>query len=115
MLQIPALSPDFTHTRPILAALLVVYAITMLVAIGGGFWVRSFRQIPEPEPFVEKYLSRPAAETKGVVIETQVHTSYSYRCIGHPRSAIFASSVTAVGSRNTILVSLRYCSSNSPR
>jgi hypothetical protein len=71
-LQIHAFSLDFTYTRPALAALLVVSAITMLAAIRGGFWVRSFQQIPEPEPFVEQYLSRPAAETKGEMIETQI-------------------------------------------
>lgn len=71
-LQIHALSLDFTYTRPALAVLLVVYLITMLAAVRGGFWVRSFKQIPEPRPFVGKYLSQPVTETKGVVIETQI-------------------------------------------
>ena len=71
-LQTPALIPTFTYTRPGLTALLGIYLFTMLAAIWGGFWIRSFQQIPEPEPFVQKYLSHPIRETKGVVIDTQI-------------------------------------------
>src|SRR5258708_4997767 len=50
-LQTSAFTPNFTYTRLCLVIVLGVYLITMVAAIGGGFWVRSFRQIPEPEPF----------------------------------------------------------------
>jgi hypothetical protein len=71
-LQIPTITLTFTYTRPGLTVLFGVYLITMFAAIWGGFWVRSFRQIPEPEPFVEQYLSQPVEKTKSVVIETQI-------------------------------------------
>ena len=71
-LQTSALTLNFTYTRPGLIVLLGSYLITMFAAIGGGFSIRSFEQIPEPEPFVAHYLTRPVEETKGVVIETQI-------------------------------------------
>lgn len=72
-LPIHALTLNFTHTLLCLTALLLAYLFTMLTAIWGGFWVRSFQLIPEPEPFVQQYLSRPVTETKGDVIATQVN------------------------------------------
>lgn len=63
------ISPVFVHTQPIMIILLIIYALTLIMSIISGYWVQTFRRVPEPNA-LQEYALKPQGITQSKMVGT---------------------------------------------